>query len=656
MPEASEVREGEKFPTDILVAVIAALFPERAKISRIRKIIRLEDDTHPTIGDLTFAVEALADGSADQHVDAAVVLKLMDEVDRVPDNETQIRLLAGVLTYAERRWSNFVSDFSKLALQPYRGRVLFFRFPRLRTDPELLNQLVRSIAQEQDYVSWLQEPLSEIAPSSLQQARQFIAALQERADPNKSDGKALAASVFAALGRGLGWSPWIVLQTIIHARPDFADPHAAFGVDDNQSRHSRETIDANTELADHIEGESRLREIAGILLELFVSDSSYSSDGLLARPAETQAAYVQTLGDAIGDDAPIRQAVIETLLWSANRSAADVAQFAATSLAQAKDRDSLVALGSHPVRLVRYAARAVRAAKFGDRLEGVSLPAAGSLLRGLAAFEGGTYPSDEHARTWLGDRAIERLIEKTIANVEARVAKDYEDHGDEGEDRLLSSLFTELALRFGDLDQALEGLARAASAPQRASVALRYRNIDRAEEGAKGIKGAESFSADLCLIIDPLIEGKSLGRRVTLVQAKRLYRNRKALMQPAWDNAFKLNRDQLVDLMEQTHSSVYFFHGPALGGRGVPVMPTRLVSDLAGAQGAGTQIATTVVSVASRSLSDWLTYDALALRVGDPYQDLVEKVEGRPGSLPRRLLQLPTVEVDIALTTRSEAR
>ncbi|WP_267382732.1 MULTISPECIES: hypothetical protein [unclassified Sphingomonas] len=656
MSKDSEVREGEKVPIDILVAVIAALFPERAKTGRVRKIIRLEDDIHPMIEDLTFAVEALAHGSADQHVDGAVILKLMDEVDRVDDDETQSRLLAGLLTYAERRWSSFVNDFSKLALQPYKGPVLFFRFPRLRTDPELLSMLVRSIAQEHDYVSWLQEPLSEIAPSSLQQARQFIAALQERADRDKSDGKALAASVFAALGRGLGWSPWIVLQTIIHARPDFADPHAAFGVDDNQSRHSRETIDANTDLAGHIEGESRLREIAGILLELLVSDSSYSIDNLLARPAETQAAYVQTLRDAIGDDAPIRQAVIETLLWSANRRAADVAQFAATSLAQAEDRESLVALGGHPVRLVRFAARAVRAAKFGDRLEGVSLPTAGSLLRGLAAFEGGTDSSDEHARTWLGDRAIERLIEKTIANVEARVARDYEDHGDEGEDRLLSSLFTELALRFGDLDQTLEGLARAASAPQRASVTLRYRNIDRAEEGAKGIRGVESFSADLCLIIDPLIEGKSLGRRVTLVQAKRLYRNKKALVQPTWDNSFKLNRDQLIALKEQTPSSVYFFHGPPLGGRGIPIIPTQLVSDLAGAQGAGNQIATTVVSVASRSLADWLTYDALALRVGDPYQDLVEKVEGRPGSLPRRLLQLPTVEVDIALTTRSEAR
>jgi hypothetical protein len=40
------------------------------------------------------------------------------------------------------------------------------------------------------------------------------------------------------------------------------------------------------------------------------------------------------------------------------------------------------------------------------------------------------------------------------------------------------------------------------------------------------------------------------------------------------------------------------------------------------------------------------------LRTGDLYQDLVEKADGRAGSLPRRLLPLPTLEVDVALVTR----
>lgn len=63
-----------------------------------------------------------------------------------------------------------------------------------------------------------------------------------------------------------------------------------------------------------------------------------------------------------------------------------------------------------------------------------------------------------------------------------------------------------------------------------------------------------------------------------------------------------------------------------------------------------------VVAVASRSLADWLTYDALALRVGDPYAELVERAGGAPGSLPRPLLGVPTIEVQVALRPRSELR
>ncbi|ESX14455.1 hypothetical protein X768_01650 [Mesorhizobium sp. LSJC265A00] len=270
-----------------------------------------------------------------------------------------------------------------------------------------------------------------------------------------------------------------------------------------------------------------------------------------------------------------------------------------------------------------------------------ALPAGGGLAQSLAAIEGSGTATDEPARTWLGDRAVEQLIERTIASVETRFARDYEAHGDEGEDRILSTLFTTLALRFSDLDHALEALARAASAPNRAAVTMRYRNVDRSEEGKAGIKGAKSFSADLCLITDPILDGTSLGRRVTLVQAKPLYRDHAAATQPAWDTSFAINLDRRRALQKQTAWSVYFFHGPPLGGRGVPVIPTQLVADLSEHQGSGAHLARATVATASRSLADWLTYDALALRVGDPYEELIEKAEGRSGSLARPLLGHP---------------
>jgi hypothetical protein len=135
---------------------------------------------------------------------------------------------------------------------------------------------------------------------------------------------------------------------------------------------------------------------------------------------------------------------------------------------------------------------------------------------------------------------VERLIEHTVDRVETRFGREYEDHGDEGEEKLLAMMFEALSVRFDALDHALEATARAASAPYRAHVKMRYRTIDKAEEGRKGVNKAKSFSADLCLIVDPFIDGRSLGRRVTLVQAKRLYRDKSASVQPTWHKSFHL--------------------------------------------------------------------------------------------------------------------
>jgi hypothetical protein len=91
-----------------------------------------------------------------------------------------------------------------------------------------------------------------------------------------------------------------------------------------------------------------------------------------------------------------------------------------------------------------------------------------------------------------------------------------------------------------------------------------------------------------------------------------------------------------------------------LGGRGLPVIPTRLVADLSRHPNGGGNLPREWVATASRSLSDWFTYDLLGLRIGDPYEMLVEKVEGRPGSLPRALLELPTIEMEVAVASTKE--
>lgn len=635
---------------DVLVAVIDALLPERRRQFRVRRIINLGGgEKGPSYAELEQAVSALAEKSADAHVDLDVALKLLEASQNYRATGHHVALQVSIVAHVERRWSDFAPSLAAYAARKHQGYALFDHFPRLRDDPLFIARLADELGSSDSFRSWLQDLISNLVLPAQWQARTLIAALSERDDSD------LSTCVFCAVGRGLGWTPWTTLMAILQARPEYAEPHATFEIIEARSD-SRTVIDARREMARAIEGQTKVRAVAAMLLELVRPRRGYGDTNLLDRPAETRAAFVDSLQDLIGDDAPLRQAAIEALLWWPSGQAADLAQFAAVALAEAEDRDMLVELESHPVHLVRYAARAVRAAKFKDQPAPTTLPTAGGLVQSLVALESGTSDTGEFPRTWLGDRAIERLIEHTIARVEANVAREYDDHGDEGEDRLLSSLFRELALRFSDLDHALEALARAAAAPHRASVSMRYRNVDRAEEGDDGIKGAKSFSADLCLIVDPMLDGMSLGRRVTLVQAKRLYRNRKAKVQPTWQASFAIDREQRLALQAQTESSVYFFHGPPLGGRGVPVIPTQLVADLSEHKGSGTRLRKEVVAVASRSLADWLTYDALALRIGDPYAALVEKAEGEPGCLPRRLLDLPTVEVQIGLAPRSGDR
>lgn len=645
--------EGSAFTElDMLREVIAHLYPKHPDV-RPRRRINIGEARPLGADELEPATSALADAASDTYVDAEVAVKLLEAIERLGWTGFEIDTMRARLTdHVERRWPSLFEPLVQCVFDAYQPSSLFNAFPKLRCESLVVTRLAASIAPRQDHTFRINKLLDELAPKTLAEARLLIAALIERRERDVS----LATSLFCALARGMGWTPWNALQAILHARSDYAGRHAEFEKEGNRSKESQETIDRRLEMARGIEAQTKTREVAGLALELLGQDAAQQGDGLLARPAETRAAFVDCLRQAIGDDARLRQAVIELLLWCPNVRAADLAQFAAVALARPEDRSAILELEQHPVLLVRYAARAIRAAKFGEQLETGAIPAGGSLIQTLVRLDSNVAATDEPARTWLGNRAIERLIEQTIARVEARVAEEYINHGDEGEDRLLSSLFRELALRFGDLDQVFEALARAAAAPHRAAITMEYRNVDRAEEGRKGIKKAKSFSADLCLIVDPRVDGTSLGRRVTLVQAKRLYRNKKVRKQPAWSDSFKIDRDQRLALQEQTHSSVYFFHGPPLGGRGVPVIPTQLVADLSEHHGSGSALSRYTVAVASRSLADWFTYDALALRVGDPYVELVKRAEGGPGSLPRPLLAVPTVEVRIELAPRSEAR
>lgn len=543
---------------DILLGVVAALCPDRFRVSLPPvgyqgQIILLGNADDLEIAHIGRAVRAVADVRAGTVVDAEVVVKLLSAIERrayrheceAQDSRGAVIAYANSKMDAMRRWlaASVVADDHRL--------LILNAFPSIRRAPELIECLIDRITDIGRYMHGIEELLIDVGPTSIAQARRLIMALNQRAQDDRSASR-LTDTLFAAIGRGLGWNAWASFQGILRVCPAYAAPDARFTVVDDVTA-SRAADAAKAELAANIEPQAELRAVASTYLDGF---GSGRHNGLLSRPAEVRAAYVEALDDEIGENPELRHAVIEALLWNAGGRSADLAQFAAMELARPEDRDFVIELEGHPDRIVRYAARAVRAARYSEPLSVRALPTAVGLAQSIAALEGGVAPSDEPARTWLGDRAVERLIEQTIAAEEARFAREYKDHGDEGEDRLLSSLFAALAMRFGDLDQLLESLARTTSARRRASISLRYRNVDRAEEGRDGIRDADSFSADLCLIVDPSLDGVSLGRRVTLIQAKRLYRYRRQPKQKkadvSWHGSFALDADQMSDLLEQT--------------------------------------------------------------------------------------------------------
>jgi hypothetical protein len=609
MTNGDQDGEGEPHHSDfdIHLSVVAALCPKRIRVSLPPpgyqgRLVRLGEAKDLDITAISRAVAGLSHRDAQAHVDAEAALKLLGVLERLSySHEDEAETLRQAITaFVDARWEAMRPSLAGRVIANEDRWTILKCFPALKREPELIERLAERISDTGCHLHFIEDLLREVGPTSIPEARGLIVVLKQRSREDRSALR-LMDSLFAAIGRDLGWNAWASLQAILHVCPAYATPNARFVLDKDMTV-SRETNDARAELAAAIAPQVRVRAVAAVFLDAFGTDKW--RDDLSSRPAEVRAAYVDTLDEEIGDDGDLRQAVIEALLWNGGGRSAELAQFAAVALARPEDRAMLGELEQHPERVVRYSARAVRAARYGEPLSVRAFPTPGGLVQSLAALEGGTAPSDEPARTWLGDRAVEKAIEQVIAAEEARFAREYCDHGDEGEDRLLSNLFGALAIRFETLDQLLDSLARATSAKRRASVAMRYRNVDRAEEGGPGIKDAKSFSADLCLIVDPSLDGKSLGRRVTLVQAKRLYRHHRSKKEESWHTSFALDPEQMRDLLAQTHSSVYVFHGPPMGGRGIPVIPTQLVSDLANHQGSGTQIATAMVANASRTLAD----------------------------------------------------
>lgn len=554
-------------------------------------------------------------------------------------------LVEEVRALVDRRWSEIAVAIARILIADSVHRdSIRVCLPRLLSAPELIEGLIDLLEDKVDVHLPYIVDLAMLRIASVDQLRRALPLTRGQYDPH------LGMYLIGAAVRSFGWTSWLKLHTILLVYPTLA------GLD-----YVEEPAPVSESLADHYAQELRreawrniatdepVRRLAQLIVDL---------DGALAYSApDVRGVYVGRLRDAIGSDHKLRAVAIEALLGPPRSRQQDLGLYAATALAKPEDESLILELTSHPDREVGYRASMLQHAVFG--LADTAGPWPRPTLTGIAEglfqirLEASAH---EHAKTWLGDRLLEMMIEHTVASEEERFARDYAKYSESDEEEgLLRTLFGNLAHQFEQLDQALLATARARRSDRRTRVNLSYRSVSKSEEGKPGIRGkgvdddaAKRFSADLCLIVSPHLEGKALGRRAILVQAKRLYRRDRSIPTNGFESSYKLKADQIDDLTKQTASSFFLFQGPGGAGRGVPILPTQFLSDLAFHQAATRgQIEHAMITAASWSLSEWLTYEVLALRVGDPLEELVAKASGGEGRQPRHLGRFGTVEIEV---------
>lgn len=551
---------------------------------------------------------------------------------------------ATVKRIVERRWSELAVPLGRVVLaDPHYGKAVLAAIPQLTGSSELIDAMIEVLEDGVTLHLYHVLDLRTLRIEAVDQVRRLLPLTKGQYDKN------LNITVLWAAARAQGWTSWLKLQTILYELPDLAG--------EKEGRDPFELDAPNGELGPELRRDA-WREIVGDRPTRQVAQLIRDLDGALAYSTpDMRSVYVGRLRRAIGSDAALRQATIEALLDRPRQRQEDLGLYTATVLTLPEDEDFIEQLLGHPRRDVGYRAGVVKATVFDRDQEACPWPrpTMTGLAEGLFQIRLGA-SAREQSGTWLGDRLLEQMIEHTSASEEERFARDYPDFSEsDEEDGLLRTFFSDLARQFGQLDQALLATARATRTARRTRLRIDYRSVSNAEEGGVGISrtgkdedASDSFSADLCLIVDPYLDGKALGKRATLIQAKRLYRRDARMPEKGFASSYRLKTGQMKDLLDQTDSSFYMFQGPGSHGRAIPILPTQLVADLAyhQAPSAG-QIDHDVVGLASQSFAQWLTYEVLALRTGDPLEQLVAKAEGGEGRRPRPLARVAEVEIEV---------
>lgn len=538
----------------------------------------------------------------DLPLDAETFLRLLNKT----DNFNGKRIFDVLLRWGNSNWSMVKSAIHEKARTSFANEYfhapdydqfceIVRRWPRLQDDSEFLEKLLSLMARNPTFHDGAIQRLQELQHDQVAAGR-VLAIIMESSTFLKTP------SSFAALAKKwAGDTTWGQLNILLWTKV-FSN--------------------SRLEVARNIESVASLLEEFGIL-------SSPNNYKLSQLSPESRASWRRDLKAAVGDDENLRSATAEALLGLGAPHDDRAVLFAIMELYRDGLEEKLLPFLSHSNRLVR---RRVQAVIDLFRLEPDVMElfqARSTLARQKPLMIGRQIP-----RTWIGDPRIEQIIETALEEAAQLSGEQILSNLDCGEETHLMLLLGELKAAFGSITNLLASFAAEASAPDHLSfeLDLDYRVVGKHEEGGVGV-GTESFSTDLCLLIEARDAGKLFARRASLIQAKRLY-------SPDKNPYYPVKLDQLKDLSGQTLASFLVLLGPARAGVKIPVIPARLVLDLIERGEPATSITSERASELGKGIGTWLVEDAIGLWTGDWSQDIVERAEGRTNRRPLKLVRL----------------
>lgn len=559
----------------------------------------------------------ISERADDLSLDGTGYFRLERATREMPDNDARKTILRTLMQWAHAHWSAIADAARSEAYDRFCNSRHFFPgdefctfmecWPRLRSDISLRDLLVEALQEGFCKVD-CSVPHLRYLDGDLVTAKRVLAIVMKTL-PRRPVEKGFPKSALALLmAQWAGHSTWGQLQHVLWLEGETEDTHVQAALDALPSNIGRVR--------------ALLREFEIIIL----TQPDYALSEL---SPETRASWRRELKSVIGDDEALRAATTEALLWFGPTWLDRAILFAVLELNAASLESSLQPFAAHPDALVRRRAHAV----LGMALPGPDLV---DLLTRRREIAGASMDAPLPAtRTWVGDARIERLIETTLDEVAHAAGAAIGKTLDSGEETHVMLLFERLRESFDRMTDRLAKLAAETHANERLTLRLDYRVVGKQEEGNAGV-GTDRFSTDICLIFEAREAGQCFAHRASLLQAKRLYRNKNS---PAVDY-YPIKADQLADLAGQTMASFLLLLGPTCNGTAIPVIPAQLVLDLIERGEPSTQMAPAQASRLGKAIGTWLVEDIIGLWAGDWDEEIITRAKGGPNREPYLLVEV----------------